>query len=98
MKDVPISSKFVLSQKEASVYSNIGLNKIDELLRKPDCPFVLYVGKKRLVKRIPFKNCLTNHNAIEKRKLPTKSIEIRARTCYTMNRLCIPEPDSAEMA
>ena len=64
MEDVPICSKFVLSQKEAAVYSNIGLNKIDELMRKPDCPFVLYVGKKRLVKRIPFENYLSDNQAI----------------------------------
>lgn len=29
-------------------------NKIDSMLREPNCPFVLYVGTKRLVKRKEF--------------------------------------------
>jgi hypothetical protein len=33
---------------------NIGINKISELLNNPLCEFVLYVGKKRLVKRKEF--------------------------------------------
>lgn len=31
---------------EAAKYSNIGQNRIAELLRQPRCPFVLYVGKR----------------------------------------------------
>ena len=38
--------------------SNIGINKIDQLLRQPNCPFVLYVGAKRLVKRKEFEEYL----------------------------------------
>jgi excisionase family DNA binding protein len=37
--------------EEAAAYSNIGINKIDELAKKPRCPFVLYVGRKKLIKR-----------------------------------------------
>ena len=37
---------------------NIGINKIDQLLRQPNCPFVLYVGAKRLVKRKEFEEYL----------------------------------------
>ncbi len=43
-----------LTIKEAAEYSNIGINKIDSMLREPNCPFVLYVGAKRLVKRKEF--------------------------------------------
>lgn len=35
-------------------YSNIGINKIDAMLKQPNCPFVLYVGSKKLVKRKEF--------------------------------------------
>ena len=51
---VPIHLKTTLSIREAAAYSNIGINKIDSLLRMPNCPFVLYVGSKKLVKRQPF--------------------------------------------
>jgi len=50
-ESVPIHLKLTLSIKEASEYSNIGINKIDAMLKQPNCPFVLYVGSKKLVKR-----------------------------------------------
>ena len=53
-KSVPIHLKLTLSIKEASEYSNIGINKIDAMLKQPNCPFVLYVGSKKLVKRKEF--------------------------------------------
>jgi len=40
-----------LTIKEAAEYSNIGINKIDSMLKQPNCPFVLYVGTRKLVKR-----------------------------------------------
>ena len=48
---LPIDRKMLLSIREAAEYSNIGINKIDELLKQPNCPFVLFVGTKKLVKR-----------------------------------------------
>ena len=51
---VPIWEKANLTIKEASEYSNIGINRIEELLKVPGCSFVLYVGKKKLVKRREF--------------------------------------------
>ena len=53
-KSVPLHLKLTLSIKEASEYSNIGINKIDAMLKQPNCPFVLYVGSKKLVKRKEF--------------------------------------------
>lgn len=54
IEKVPIHLKVALTIKEAAEYSNIGINKIDSMLREPNCPFVLYVGAKRLVKRKEF--------------------------------------------
>ena len=51
---VPIHLKLNLTVKEAAEYSNIGINKIDAMLKQPNCPFVLYVGSKKLVKRKEF--------------------------------------------
>ena len=53
-ESVPIHLKLTLSIKEASEYSNICINKIDAMLKQPNCPFVLYVGSKKLVKRKEF--------------------------------------------
>ena len=58
---VPIESKVALTVKEAAEYSNIGINKIESLLRSPRCPFVLYVGKKKLVKRKEFEKFISNN-------------------------------------
>ncbi len=52
--NIPIYLKVALTIKEAAEYSNIGINKIDTMLRAPNCPFVLYVGSKKLVKRKEF--------------------------------------------
>ena len=51
---VPINLKAALTIREAAEYSNIGINKIDSMLRSPNCPFVLFVGTKKLVKRQEF--------------------------------------------
>ena len=53
---VPIHLKVTLTIKEAAEYSNIGINKIDILLKQPNCPFVLYVGTRKLVKRKEFED------------------------------------------
>ena len=51
---IPIEHKINLTVAEAAEYSNIGQNRIEKLLRCPNCPFVLYVGTKKLVKRKEF--------------------------------------------
>ncbi len=59
MEFIPINEKLLLTIKEASIYSNIGINKIDSMLRSPNCPFVLFVGKKKLVKRKEFEEFIS---------------------------------------
>lgn len=54
IEKVPIHLKMTLTIREAAEYSNIGINKIDSMLRTPNCPFVLFVGSKKLVKRKEF--------------------------------------------
>ena len=62
--EYPYRSLCILGIREAAAYSSIGINTIERLLRTPGCPFVLYVGKKRLVKRIPFEKYLMEHSAL----------------------------------
>mgnify|MGYP003373187675 CR=1 FL=1 len=52
--EMPFWLKLNLTKQEAAAYSNIGINRIEEMLKNPKCPFVLYVGTKKLVKRKEF--------------------------------------------
>ncbi len=61
---VPIHLKMTLTTKEAAEYSNIGINKIDSMLRSPNCPFVLFVGTKKLVKRKEFEKYISQRLVI----------------------------------
>ena len=57
---VPIYKKLVLTIKVAAAYSNIGINRIDAMLREEGCPFVLYVGSRKLVKRKEFEEYISS--------------------------------------
>ncbi len=61
---VPIEKKLNLTIREAAEYSNIGMNKINEMLRNPMCSFVLYVGNRKLVKRKEFEQFLAGRMEI----------------------------------
>ena len=60
MKEVPIWEKAYLTINEAAEYSNKGINRLEVLLKKPNCSFVLYVEKKKLVKRREFDEFLSS--------------------------------------
>ncbi|MFR5873063.1 MAG: excisionase [Hominenteromicrobium sp.] len=51
---MPIHLKMTLTIKDAAEYSSIGINKIDAMLKQPNCPFVLFGGTRKLVKRREF--------------------------------------------
>ena len=57
--NMPFWLKLNMTVKEAAVYSNIGINRIDEMLKQPKCNFVLYVGNEKLVKRKEFEQYLS---------------------------------------
>lgn len=62
---VPIWEKYNLTIEEAAEYSNIGENKIRELIKDPNCKFVLSVGnKKHLIKRKKFEEFLLDRAAL----------------------------------
>lgn len=62
---VPIENKIILTIPEAAEISNIGQNRINKLLKAPHCPFVLYVGNKKLVKRKEFEKFLSDRVEIK---------------------------------
>lgn len=59
-KEIPLCEKYTLTLSEASKYSNIGINKIRELIKETGCNFVMYVGKKAIIKRKAFEKYLDN--------------------------------------
>lgn len=61
---VPIHLKITLTIREAAEYSNIGINKIEAMLKTPHCPFVLYVGTRKLVKRKAFEDYISKQLVI----------------------------------
>ena len=64
IKEVPIWEKSNLTVEEAAAYSGIGINRIKELSNDDKCPFVLWVGSKRLIKRKRFDAFLENQFSI----------------------------------
>ena len=52
--EVPIWFKPTLSIEETSRYSGIGMSKLYELTNPEDCPFVLWIGTRRMIKRRKF--------------------------------------------
>ena len=54
IKEVPIWEKSNLTIEETAAYTGIGINKIREMSNGDNCPFVLWVGNKRLIKRKKF--------------------------------------------
>lgn len=61
---VPIYQKVTLTIKGAAEYSNIGINRIESMLKKPNCPFVLFVGTRKLVKRREFEEYIRENVVI----------------------------------
>lgn len=59
IEQVPIHQKIALTIREAAEYSNIGINRIDAMLKQPNCPFVLYIGTRKLVKRKAFERYIS---------------------------------------
>ena len=50
-EEFPLWHKSYLTVEEAATYSGIGKDKLRQLTDDEDCPFVLWNGTKRLIKR-----------------------------------------------
>ena len=51
IEKVPVWEKANLSLEEAAAYFGIGINKLRDMSNDENCPFVLWNGNKRLIKR-----------------------------------------------
>ena len=63
-KETLLSEKALLTLEEASCYFNIGVCKMRELTNDENCPYVLWNGSKRLIKRKPFEEFLYNSYSV----------------------------------
>jgi excisionase family DNA binding protein len=55
-----ICDKAYLTLEEATEYFNIGINKLREMTNDKNCPYVIWNGTKRLIKRRKFEAYLDN--------------------------------------
>ena len=56
--EVPIWEKANLTFEEAAACFGIGINKLQDLTSNDHCPYVLWIGSKRLIKRRAFERDL----------------------------------------
>lgn len=62
--NIPIWKKTNLTLEEASAYYGIGVKKLKKMTESEECPFVLWNGTKRLIKREQLNEHLENLNYI----------------------------------
>lgn len=55
---IPAWEKANLNLEEAAAYFGIGINKLRDMTNDENCPFVLWNGNKRLIKRKQFERFL----------------------------------------
>ena len=61
---VPINLKMNLTIEEAAEYSNIGEHTLRDEIAKAHCPFVLKIGKRKLIKRKEFEEWNSSQHKI----------------------------------
>ena len=62
--DILLWLKPVLSVTETSIYTGISANKIYEMSESEDCPFVIWIGSRRVIKRKSFEEYLERQYSI----------------------------------
>lgn len=63
---IPIWNKLNLTVEEAAQYSGIGENTLREYMKKhPDSDFIIFIGKKQLIKRKEFEIWNSNQYVIK---------------------------------
>lgn len=62
--EVPVWERFTITIEEAAQYFGIGTSKLRELSNEDNCPFVLWVGSKRMIKRKKLEEYLSGLKSI----------------------------------
>ena len=61
---LPISEKSLLTLEESAEYFNIGINRLRAMTNDENCPYVLWSGSRRLIKRKPFEEYIYTQYSI----------------------------------
>ena len=61
MNKPPLKDKATLNPEEAAAFYNLSRRKLYRLLQKPNLPFILYYGKRKLIKKDVFEVYLRRH-------------------------------------
>ena len=61
---IPIWEKYALTIKECAEYTNIGENRLRELVKSDGDSFILIIGNKTLIKRKSFEKYIDSRNYI----------------------------------
>ncbi len=61
----PIEKKLTLSANEASKYTGIGLNTIYRMMENPSYNIVLWIGKKKRIKRLALEQLISQSEFID---------------------------------
>lgn len=62
--EVPLGEKTLLTVEEAAAYTGLGVNKIRKISEGDQCPFVLWNGTKRMLKRVELVKYLSKNYSI----------------------------------
>ena len=83
---VPISEKTILTVQECAALTGIGQNTLEAALNQPKCPFVLKVGRKKLIIRNAFDKYIEKYQELKTDYLEEgKSIFDLKPTCFENN-------------
>lgn len=64
MQNIPLQDRPTLTIEEAAFYYSIGEHKLRQLTDDENCNFVLFVGRKRLIKKKQFEEYLYRYYSI----------------------------------
>lgn len=62
--NVPLDKRTLLTITEASMLSGIGITRIKEAIKQPDCPYLFLNGRKQLIKRNEFLDYIKTHKML----------------------------------
>ncbi len=63
-EEISIAEKSLLNLEEAAAYFNIGVNKLRDMTSDEDCPYILWNGNRRLIKRKLFEEYLYDQYSV----------------------------------
>jgi hypothetical protein len=61
---VPLWERPILTFPEASQLFGIGINRLRRMAMEPDCDYVIWIGQRKMIKRVKFNDYLMNSYSV----------------------------------